>query len=50
MNIIINGGSSGIGREAALLFAADRNNRIVVTGRNEERIRFTKFSTGLTYY
>lgn len=39
MNIIINGGSSGIGREAALLFAADRNNRIVVTGRNEERLR-----------
>jgi NAD(P)-dependent dehydrogenase (short-subunit alcohol dehydrogenase family) len=39
MNIIINGGSGGIGRETALLFASDRNNQIIVTGRNEARLR-----------
>ena len=39
MNIIVNGGSRGIGREVALLFAADRDNQIIVTGRNEQRLR-----------
>ena len=38
MNIIVNGGSRGIGREVALLFAADRDNQIIVTGRNEHRL------------
>jgi short-subunit dehydrogenase len=35
MNIIINGGSRGIGREVVLNMAADKNNQILVTGRNE---------------
>lgn len=39
MNIIINGGSRGIGREVALLFAAERDNQIIVTGRDEQRLR-----------
>lgn len=39
MNIIVNGGSRGIGREVALLFAADRDNQIIVTGRDEQRLR-----------
>ena len=34
MNIIINGGSRGIGKETALFLAQDVNNRIIVTGRN----------------
>lgn len=38
MNIIVNGGSRGIGREIALLFAAERDNQIIVTGRNEQRL------------
>jgi short-subunit dehydrogenase len=38
MNIIINGGTSGIGKELALNFAAKKNNRILVTGRNSEAL------------
>ena len=34
MNIIINGGSSGIGKETALFLGQDINNQIIVTGRN----------------
>lgn len=34
MNIIINGGSRGIGKEIALSLAQDINNQIIVTGRN----------------
>jgi NAD(P)-dependent dehydrogenase (short-subunit alcohol dehydrogenase family) len=34
MNIIINGGSRGIGKETALFLAQDINNQIIVTGRN----------------
>ena len=34
MNIIINGGSRGIGRETALFLARDINNHIIVTGRD----------------
>ncbi len=36
MNIIINGGSRGIGKETALFLARDVNNQIIVTGRNME--------------
>jgi 3-oxoacyl-[acyl-carrier protein] reductase len=34
MNIIINGGSRGIGRETALFLAQDINNHLIVTGRD----------------
>jgi len=34
MNIIINGGTRGIGRDVALSLAADPANKILVTGRN----------------
>lgn len=39
MNIIITGGSRGIGREAALYLAKNRDNQILVTGRNEENLK-----------
>ena len=39
MNIIISGGSRGIGREVALNLAADKNNQILVTGRNEGMLK-----------
>lgn len=35
MNIIINGGTKGIGREVVDYLAQDTNNQIIVTGRNE---------------
>lgn len=39
MNIIVNGGSTGIGREVVLLMAKEMKNNILVTGRNEERLK-----------
>ena len=39
MNIIVNGGSKGIGREVVLQLAADKDNQILVTGRNEARLK-----------
>ena len=39
MNIIVNGGSKGIGREVVLQLAKDKDNQILVTGRNETRLR-----------
>lgn len=39
MNIIINGGTRGIGKELALIFASHKNNRIIVTGRNSEALQ-----------
>ena len=39
MNIIITGGSRGIGRETALELSADRNNIILITGRNEKALK-----------
>jgi NAD(P)-dependent dehydrogenase (short-subunit alcohol dehydrogenase family) len=39
MNILITGGSRGIGRETALSLAADKNNQIVVTGRDKNALR-----------
>ncbi len=39
MNVIINGGSRGIGKETALKMAGNRNNQILVTGRNEEALK-----------
>lgn len=43
MNIIINGGTRGIGLETALLFANDKNNKVLVTGRNHKVLQ--KLST-----
>ena len=39
MNIIVNGGSKGIGREIVLQLSDDKNNQILVTGRNESRLK-----------
>ena len=39
MNIIINGGSRGIGKEVVLNLAADKNNQILVTGRSENLLK-----------
>jgi NAD(P)-dependent dehydrogenase (short-subunit alcohol dehydrogenase family) len=39
MNIVINGGSKGIGKEVALLMAKNKSNQILVTGRDENRLR-----------
>jgi NAD(P)-dependent dehydrogenase (short-subunit alcohol dehydrogenase family) len=39
MNIIVNGGSKGIGREVVLQLASDKDNQILVTGRNEARLK-----------
>ena len=38
MNILVNGGTRGIGREVVLYLAGDRNNQIAVTGRNGEAL------------
>jgi NAD(P)-dependent dehydrogenase (short-subunit alcohol dehydrogenase family) len=39
VNIIINGGTKGIGKEVALYFAQDAGNRILVTGRDEKSLK-----------
>jgi NAD(P)-dependent dehydrogenase (short-subunit alcohol dehydrogenase family) len=39
MNIIITGASRGIGRETALLLARDRDNQLLVTGRDENALK-----------
>jgi NAD(P)-dependent dehydrogenase (short-subunit alcohol dehydrogenase family) len=39
MNIIVNGGSGGIGREVVLQMANDRDNQIIFTGRDEEKLK-----------
>jgi 3-oxoacyl-[acyl-carrier protein] reductase len=39
MNIIVNGGSRGIGKEVVLFLSQDINNQIIVTGRNEEALK-----------
>jgi NAD(P)-dependent dehydrogenase (short-subunit alcohol dehydrogenase family) len=38
MNIIINGGTRGIGREIVIKLAHDNSNQIIVTGRNEKEL------------
>ena len=38
MNIIVNGGSRGIGKEVVLYLAQDINNHIIVTGRNKKAL------------
>ncbi|MCU0461940.1 MAG: SDR family oxidoreductase [Bacteroidales bacterium] len=39
MNIIVNGGTRGIGKEVVLLLAKDKGNRILVTGRSESTLK-----------
>jgi len=39
MNIIINGGSRGIGREVVINLSSDKDNQILVTGRDEGRLK-----------
>jgi short-subunit dehydrogenase len=39
MNIIVNGGSRGIGKEIALHLAKDKDNKIIVTGRKENVLK-----------
>lgn len=39
MNIIVNGGSKGIGREIVLQLAEDKDNQILVASRNEARLK-----------
>lgn len=39
MNIIVNGGTRGIGRELVLKLAIDSDNRIIVTGRNDKLLK-----------
>ena len=38
MNIIVNGGTKGIGKEVAIFLARDFNNKILITGRNEKAL------------
>lgn len=39
MNIIVNGGTRGIGKEITLLLAQNTNNKILVTGRNKAALK-----------
>jgi NAD(P)-dependent dehydrogenase (short-subunit alcohol dehydrogenase family) len=39
MNIVINGGTRGIGKEVVLCLAQDVNNKILVTGRNVKALK-----------
>jgi NAD(P)-dependent dehydrogenase (short-subunit alcohol dehydrogenase family) len=41
MNILINGGSRGIGRETALHLASDKTHNIIITGRDEASLMET---------
>jgi NAD(P)-dependent dehydrogenase (short-subunit alcohol dehydrogenase family) len=39
MNILVNGGTRGIGREVVLLLAKDEGNQVLVTGRNWKELK-----------
>jgi len=39
MNILITGASRGIGRDTAIFLSRDRNNQILITGRNEKALK-----------
>jgi len=39
MNIIVNGASKGIGRAVVLQMAADKDNQLLATGRNEAKLK-----------
>ena len=51
MNILVNGGTRGIGKEVVIFLAQDINNKIVVTGRNEKELRnlSTRFQNVSTF-
>lgn len=38
MNIVVNGGTRGIGRQVVIQLASDQNNRIFVTGRSQDAL------------
>ena len=38
MNIIINGGTRGIGKELVMILSQDKNNKVLVTGRNNQSL------------
>lgn len=46
MNIIINGGTRGIGKEIVLNLSLDNGNRIIVTGRNEKVLKYLSSCSG----
>jgi len=60
MNIIVNGGTRGIGKEIVLLLAKNKKNRLFVTGRNAsalnklsseaKNMNISTFSTDLTVF
>ncbi|MCJ7449085.1 MAG: SDR family oxidoreductase [Bacteroidales bacterium] len=39
MNIIVNGGTRGIGKEIVLLLAGEKSNHVLVTGRNKSALK-----------
>jgi short-subunit dehydrogenase len=39
MNIIVNGGTRGIGKEIVILLAKEKSNKVLVTGRNEKILK-----------
>ncbi len=39
MNIIVNGGTRGIGKEIVILLAQEKSNKVLVTGRNEKILK-----------
>jgi 3-oxoacyl-[acyl-carrier protein] reductase len=45
MNIIVNGGSRGIGKEVALYLSQDTNNQIIVTGRDADSLKSVSSSS-----
>jgi NAD(P)-dependent dehydrogenase (short-subunit alcohol dehydrogenase family) len=45
MNIIVNGGSRGIGKEVVLFLSQNTNNQIIVTGRNENALKILSASS-----
>lgn len=46
MNIVINGGTSGIGKEIALYLSRNKENNILVTGRNKAALEELKEGAG----
>lgn len=47
MNIIVNGGTSGIGKEIVMILSKEKSNRILVTGRNKTSLK--QLSSGTKY-
>jgi len=46
MNIIVNGGTRGIGKEIVLNLSLDTGNKIIVTGRNEKVLKYLSSYAG----